>query len=144
MADASSLDLAQILTDASVVAVVGCSAQRTRTSHQIARYLQDHGYRIIPVNPNYDEILGETCYPDLPSIPGDVTVDVVDIFRRPAHTADMVRSAMERIETTGEQPVIWTQIGVSSPEARDLADTAGLAYVRNRCIKIEHGRRMGR
>jgi predicted CoA-binding protein len=140
MPDASSSDLAPILQNASVIAVVGCSARRTRTSHQIARYLQNHGYRIIPVNPNHDEVLGEACYPDLPSIPADVTIDVVNIFRRPEHTADMVRGALERIDTTGEDPVIWTQIGVSSPEAHNLADDAGLVYVRNRCIKIEHGR----
>ncbi len=140
MPDPSSSDLAQILSDASVVAVVGCSARPTRTSHQIAKYLQEHGYRMVPVNPNYDEILGATCYPDLPSIPSDVPLDIVDIFRRPEHTADMVRSAVERTEATGERPVIWTQIGVSSPEATRVADEAGLPYVRNRCIKVEHHR----
>jgi hypothetical protein len=140
MPDLSASDLAQILSDASVIAVVGCSARPTRTSHQIANYLQEQGYRVVPVNPNYDEILGETCYPDLPSIPSDVHVDVVDIFRRPEHTADMVRSAVARAEGTHERPVIWTQIGVSSPEAASVAEAASLPYVRNRCIKVEHHR----
>lgn len=140
MPDVESPDLQSVLESADVIAVVGCSATATRMSHKIARYMQDRGYRIVPVNPNYEEILGETCYPDLPSVPTDVEIDVVDIFRRPEDTADMVRSAIERVEKTGERPVIWTQPGVSSPEAEELAAEAGLVYVRNRCVKIEYDR----
>jgi hypothetical protein len=102
--------------------------------------MQNRGYRIVPVNPNYETILGESCYPDLPSVPPDLTIDVVNIFRRPRHTADMVRTAMERIDQTGERPVIWTQLGVSSTEAEKLASKAGLPYVRNRCIKVAYDR----
>ena len=133
-------DLQPLLETAETIAVVGCSATPTRTSHKIARSLQNRGYRIVPVNPNYEEVLGEPCYPDLPSIPADVTIDIVNIFRRPAHTADMVRSAIARGEQTGERPVIWTQLGVSTSEAEELAAGADLPYVRNRCIKIEHDR----
>ncbi len=140
MPDVQTPDLQSVLETAETIAVVGCSATPTRTSHKIARYLQARGYRIVPINPNYDEVLGETCYPELPSVPTDVTIDIVDIFRRPEHTADMVRSAIERVEQTGERPVIWTQLGVSSSEAEELAAEAGLPYVRNRCIKIEHDR----
>lgn len=140
MPDAASPDLASILESAQTIAVVGCSATPTRTSHKIARALQERGYRIVPVNPHYDEVLGETCYPDLPSIPADVEIDVVNIFRRPKHTADMVRSALDRVDQTGQRPVIWTQLGVSSPEAKTLAEEAGLPYVRNRCIKVESDR----
>ncbi|MFP4228160.1 MAG: CoA-binding protein, partial [Salinivenus sp.] len=111
-----------------------------RTSHKIARYLQHRGYRIVPVNPNYDEVLGEPCYPDLPSVPSDVEIDVVDIFRAPQHTADMVRSAIERMKQTGQRPVIWTQLGVSSSEAEELAAEADLPYVRNRCLKVAYDR----
>jgi hypothetical protein len=103
--------------------------------------MQERGYRIVPVNPNVASVLGETAYPDLPRIPEDVSIDVVTIFRAPQHTADMVRDAIERVEATGEAPVIWTQLGVSSPEARSLAAEAGLPYVRNRCIQVEHARR---
>jgi predicted CoA-binding protein len=71
-----------------------------------------------------------------------VHIDIVDIFRAPEHTADMVRSALDRIEHTGEQPVIWTQLGVSSDEARELASEAGLPYVHNKCIMVEHQRRV--
>jgi predicted CoA-binding protein len=142
MPDVQTPDLRSVLEAAQTIAVVGCSADPARTSHKIARYMQDRGYRIVPVNPNYDEVLGERCYPDLPSVPHDVTIDVVDIFRAPQHTADMVRTALERIEATGEEPVLWTQRGVSSPEAEQLAAEAGLPYVRNRCIKVAYDRLM--
>ena len=140
MPDNPSPDLLTVLDTADTIAVVGCSATPTRTSHKIARYLQTRGYRIVPVNPNYDEVLDEPCYPDLPSIPAEVELDIVDIFRAPKHTADMVRSAIERVEQTDEHPVIWTQLGVSSTKAKTLAEEAGLPYVRNRCIKIEYDR----
>lgn len=140
MPDVQTPDLRSVLESAEVIAVVGCSAQPTRTSHKIARYMQQRGYRIVPVNPNYDEVLGEPCYPDLPSVPDDVAIDVVDIFRAPKHTADMVRTAIERTKQTGREPVIWTQLGVSNSEAETLAAEAGLPYVRNRCIKVAYDR----
>ena len=102
--------------------------------------MQNRGYRIVPVNPNHDDVLGEPCCPDLPSVPADVTIDIVDIFRAPKHTADMVRTAIERMEQTDERPVIWTQLGVSTSAAEKLAADAGLPYVRNRCIKVEYDR----
>ena len=142
MPHAQTPDLHTVLESAQVIAVVGCSGTTSRTSHKIARYMKNRGYRIVPVNPNYDEILGETCYPDLPSIPSDIEVDVVDIFRRPQHTADMVRTAIERTKQTGQRPVIWTQLGVSSSEAEELAAEANLPYVRNRCIKVAYDRLM--
>ena len=140
MSDVQTPDLQSVLETAETIAVVGCSATPTRTSHKIARYLQERGYRIVPVNPNYDAVLGETCYPDLPSVPADIEIDIVNIFRAPKHTADMVRSAIERVEQTGQRPVIWTQLGVSTPEAKELTEDAGLPYVRNRCVKIEYDR----
>lgn len=140
MPDPSTLDLQSVLESARVIAVVGCSGDASRTSHKIARYMQQRGYRIVPVNPNYDEVLGEVCYPDLPSVPADVEIDIVDIFRAPEHTADMVRTAVERAEKTGRRPVIWTQLGVSSSEAKQVAADADLPYVRNRCVKVEYDR----
>lgn len=134
-------DFNALFESARTIAVVGCSKKPSRTSHRIARYLQEEGFRIVPVNPNYEKVLGEICYPDTPSIPDDVEIDVVDIFRDPAHTAEMVEDVVRRIETTGERPVIWTQIGVSSPEAEEIAREADLPYVKNRCIMVEHGKR---
>lgn len=135
-----ALQLPPLLEDAQTIAIVGCSGRTSRTSHGIAVYLQQHGYRVIPVNPHYDEILDERCYPDLPSVPDDVRIDIVNIFRAPAYTAEMVRSALARVKQTGERPVIWTQIGVSSDEAKHLAEAAGLPYIENKCIMVEHQR----
>ena len=131
-------DPAAVLRETRTVAVVGCSPRGVQTSHRIARYIQDAGLTMIPVNPNHDEILGERAYPDLLSIPDDVVIDVVDVFRRPEFTADVVRDAAARAERTGRRPVIWTQIGVHSPQAAALAAEADLPYVRNRCLMVDH------
>ena len=128
----------EILESARTIAVIGCSDNPSRTSYAISRYLIEVGYEVIPVNPNCTEVHGLTCYPDINSIPDDVRIDMINIFRRPAHTAEMVRNALERIERTGEKPIIWTQIGVSSSEAEKLAIDAGLTYIKNRCILVEH------
>ena len=133
-------DLKHILETAQTIAVVGCSHQPSRTSFAIAKYLQEVGYRIVPVNPYREEILGEPCYPDLQHIPDDVHVDVVNVFRRPQFTAGVVDDALARAERTGEQPVIWTQLGVSSPEAAARAAEGGLPYVAERCIRVDHAR----
>ena len=136
------LDLKTTLTDARTIAVVGCSDRPSRTSYAIARYLQNVGYRIIPINPNISTCHGEPAYPDLQSLPDDVRVDIVDIFRNPAYTAEMVESTVAYAEATGTQPTVWTQLGVSTSEAQRRAEEAGLPYVKNRCIMVEH-RRMG-
>jgi len=134
----SSPDIASVLRDARTIAVVGCSPRGFQTSHRIARYIQNAGFTMIPVNPNHDEILGEPAYPDLDSIPDDVEIDIVDVFRRPEFTPDVVRDAAARAERTGNRPVIWTQIGVHSPDAQTLADEAGLPYVADRCLMVDH------
>ncbi len=130
----------EILNAAQNIAVVGCSDNPARTSNSIARYLIDAGFTVIPVNPNHTEILGQTCYPSVQEIPEDINIDIVNIFRRPAHTAEMVRDVLARVAETGEKPVIWTQIGVSSSEAQKLAEDAELPYIKNRCILVEHSR----
>lgn len=136
----SQLEIEQILRAAKVIAVVGCSDDPTRPSHRVARYLQEAGYKIVPVNPNHEELLGETCYPSVDSIPDEVEIDIVDIFRHPSHTADVVRDVVKRMEQLDQRPVVWTQIGVSSAEARRLADEAGLRYITNRCAMVERER----
>lgn len=133
-------DLEEILEHAQTIAVVGCSDQPHRTSYAISKYLQNAGYRMIPVNPHHEEVHGEPCYPDVQSIPEDLRIDVVNIFRNPRYTAEMVENVLERIERTAERPAIWTQLGVSSQEAERLAREAGLPYVKNRCILVEHSR----
>ena len=131
-------DLRRTLLSARTIAVVGCSPRAFQTSHRIAQYLQGAGYRIVPVNPHHDEILGEPAYPDLQSIPEEVEVDIVNVFRRSEHTAGVVRDAAERAERTGRHPLIWTQLGVHSEEAQSEAESAGLPYVAERCIMVDH------
>jgi predicted CoA-binding protein len=100
----------------------------------VARYLQRQGYRIIPVNPNEREVLGERAYPSLRAVP--VPVDVVDVFRRPEYVPEVVDDAI----AIGA-PVLWLQQGVIHPQAAQRAQAAGLAVVMDRCIKVEHAYR---
>lgn len=102
--------------------------------------MQEQGYRIIPVHPDYDEVLGERVYPAVYDIPEDISLDIVDIFRDSRHTLQMVEDICRRVEQTGERPVVWTQLGVSSREARGRAGEEDLTYVENRCLMVEHRR----
>lgn len=128
----------ELLTKAKTVAVIGCSGKSHRTSHHIAQYLQDNGYRIIPVNPEYEEILGETVYDSMQDIPGDIQIDIADIFRNKKYTAEMVGQVIERSQTTGNKIAVWTQLDVSSDEAKQKAKEAGLPYIENECMMVEH------
>lgn len=130
--------IAAVVRSMRTVAVVGCSPRAFQTSHRIAQYLQKAGVRIVPVHPDHDEILGETAYPSLLAIPEEIEVDVVDVFRRPEFTAGVVQDAADRMERTEQNPVIWTQIGVHSPEAERLAAELGLPYVADRCLMVDH------
>ena len=125
-----------ILTKNKVLAVVGLSANESRPSFFAAKYMQDHGYRVIPVNPRYEEILGERCYPDLESIP--VPVDIVDVFQRPDRVMPTVQSAIDI-----KAKVLWLQLGVVNNEAVVLVEGAGLEVVMDRCVKIEYARLFG-
>ena len=133
-----SVEIKTALQNARTIAVVGCSPRGFQTSHRIAGYLQRVGYQIVPVNPYHDEILGEPCYPDLVSIPHDVEIDIVNVFRRSEHTPGVVEDAVARMEATHQRPLIWTQLGVHHPEAERLAEEAGLPYVASRCIMVDH------
>jgi len=128
--------LRRILAQARTIAVVGLSANWYRPSFFAAKYMQEHGYRIVPVNPNYTEVLGERCYPDVTSIPFDV--DVVDCFRRADGMPALAREAVAK-----RAKVLWMQLGIDSAEASTIASAAGLDVVANRCVKIEHARILG-
>lgn len=128
--------IGRILKENQVIAVVGLSANWYRPSFFAAKYLQDHGYRIIPVNPAYQEILGEKCYPSLLEIPEPV--DVVQIFRKPEDVPPIVEQAIK----IGAK-VVWMQLGVINWEAAKIAEGAGLDVVMDRCMKIEHARLFG-
>ena len=135
--DNSTRDILQV---AHYVAVVGCSSDSGKAAHNVPLFLKEHGYHIIPINPNHLEILGETCYPNLRHLPKDQPVDVVEIFRPAEETATIVRNIIKWAEETGRSPVIWTQLGVSSGEAEELARKAGFTYIKNRCMKVEFRR----
>ena len=128
--------LRRILQSCRTIAVVGLSAEWHRPSHFVAKYLQGHGYRVVPVNPRYTEILGETCYPSLEAIP--FPVDMVDVFRKEADLPPIARSAA----AIGAK-CLWQQLGVRSAEADRIATEAGMDSVMDRCVKIEHARIFG-
>jgi len=125
--------LRRILTDYKRVAVVGLSQNPSRASNVVARYLLDHGFEVIPVNPKYDEVLGQTCYPDLTSIP--TPVDIVDLFQRAERVPPFVDDAI----AIGAK-VVWMQLDIVHEEAARKARSAGLEVIMDRCIKIDHAR----
>ncbi len=129
-------DLRRILIDYKRVAVVGLSADWSRPSNFAAKYMLDHGFEVIPVNPKYDEILGQKCYADLRDIPSPV--DVVDLFQRVDRIPPFVDQAIE----IGAK-VVWMQLGIIHEEAAQKARDAGLEVVMDRCMKIEYARLFG-
>ena len=135
MADTIS-ELRRILKTHRTIAVVGLSAEWHRPSFFAAKYMQEHGYRVVPVNPRYDEILGERCYASLEAIPHPV--DLVDVFRR---TEDVLPIAQQALAIGAKG--LWQQIGVKNLEAERIAREAGLDTVMDRCVKIEHARLFG-
>jgi predicted CoA-binding protein len=128
--------LRRILRSSRTIAIVGLSADWFRPSYFAGKYVQEHGYRIIPVNPRYAEILGERCHATLTTI--DVPVDIVDVFRR---TEDVLPIAEQAIAIGAK--CLWQQIGVKNEQAAALAAGAGLDVVMDRCVKIEHARLFG-
>jgi uncharacterized protein len=134
MADIQTLR--RILKENKTIAIVGLSAQWHRPSNFAAKYMIDHGYTIIPVNPQYDEVLGQKCYKSLRDIPG--RVDMVDCFRKAEYIPPLVDDAIAI-----RAKVLWMQLGVVNEAAAEKALAAGLEVVMDRCIKIEHGRLFG-
>jgi predicted CoA-binding protein len=126
----------RILRTSRVIAVVGLSAQWHRPSFFAAKYMQEHGYRVIPVNPQYDSILGERSFKSLRDVPEKV--DIVDCFRKSAEIPAIADDAI----AIGAK-VLWMQLGVENEAARAKAEAAGLEVIDNRCVKIEHGRFFG-
>ena len=129
-------DLRRILSDYKRVAMVGLSADWSRPSNFAAKYLLDHGFEVIPVNPKYDEILGQKCYADLEDIP--VPVDIVDLFQR----VDRIPPFVDQAIKIGAK-VVWMQLGIIHEQAAQKARDAGLEVVMDRCMKIEYARLFG-
>lgn len=123
----------QILLDTKTIAVVGMSTRVDRPSHDVPKYLKEHGYKIIPVNPNADEILGEKAYPNLLAIPRELQVDTVQIFLKSEQVSAVVKDAI----AIGAK-VIWMQEGVRNEQAAVRAEEAGLQVVQDRCMRAAH------
>jgi uncharacterized protein len=130
--DAETRDL---LTRTRTIAVVGLSDKPDRDSHEVARYLQSQGYRVVPVNPMLTSVLGEKAYPSLSAIPPEIHIDLVDIFRRSDQVPPIVDEALAR--GVGG---VWMQLGVEHPEAAEKARSRGVPVYENRCVMVEHRR----
>ncbi|MGZ8585222.1 MAG: CoA-binding protein [Actinomycetota bacterium] len=126
----SDVELRSILGDAKTIAVVGLSSKPDRYSFEVTAFLQERGYRIVPVNPNESEVLGETAYGSLRDVPGEVAIDVVDVFRRAEDVPPIAEQAVER----GAR-VLWLQDGIVSEEARRIAEDGGMTVIMGVCIK---------
>jgi predicted CoA-binding protein len=131
-------ELRSLLGEPRVVAVVGISSKPSKPSHEVASYLQENGYRIVPVNPNETEVLGERAYDSLIDIPPDLHVDVVDVFRRAEHTPKVARQAV----AIGAR-VLWLQEGIVNEEAARIAAEGGLEVIMGVCIRHVRERLMG-
>lgn len=125
----------QILTTYETITVVGASADPAKAAHSVPAFMKDHGWRIVPVNPKADELFGEKVYRTLAEIPEQV--GLVDVFRPSDATPDIARQAVAAGATA-----LWLQLGIASAEAREIAESAGLLYVEDRCLIIEQ-RRLG-
>ena len=123
----------ELLERAHVVAIVGLSPEEGKASNGVARYLKREGYRIIPVNPGHDEILGEKAYKSLADIPEDV--DIVDIFMRAERVLPIVEEAVKL-----KPRAIWLQLGIRNEDSRQLVEKTDIGYVEDKCVKQEHSR----
>lgn len=132
----------QILTDYKTIAVVGLSKDPEKDSYHVSKYLKEYGYRIIPVNPTIDEVLGEKSYPSLLKIPVEIQeeIDIVDIFRRTEDVPQIVEQAVELRKKHGKPYVIWMQLGIINEKAAEAAEKAGFTVIMNKCIMQEHDR----
>ena len=126
------------LLERNPVAVIGCSSTPGKAAHEIPSYLQRHGYRIVPVNPTADVILGETAYDTLAEVSDDVSL--VNVFRPSREVSGVVDQVLERHETRGDADAVWLQLGIRDDEAAARAEAGGLEIVQDRCMKVEHRR----
>lgn len=133
-------EIQQILKEAKTVAMIGCSPNEYRTSNYAAKFLRDRGYRVIPINPEAEEIDGEKSYDNLNDVPEDIQIDIVNVFRNSRYSADATQDVADWKAKTGQDPVVWTQLDVSSSEAEKIAEEKELPYIKNRCIMVEYDR----
>lgn len=127
------MDMKQVLDKARTVAVVGLSPKPERDSNMVARYMQGQGYRVIPVHPGADEILGEKCYPNLVSVPHQI--DIVDVFRNSEAALEVLQ---ETVGLATKPMAVWLQFGVVNEDAKALAEKHGIACYMDQCLKVDH------
>jgi predicted CoA-binding protein len=137
MSHQDALTIQRLLNTARTIAIVGLSGNELRASYFVAYYMKRHGYRVIPVNPRENEILGETSWPSLREVP--VPIDVVNVFRAPAALPQIAADAV----AVGAG-ALWTQFGVVNQEGAEIAEAGGLTVIMDRCLKVEHARYAGR
>jgi len=136
----SKRQISGILKKYSVIAVVGLSADSEKDSYRVSAYLQEQGYRIIPVNPFIDEVLGEKSYPSLLEIPAEIqkTIEIVDVFRQSKDVLPIVEQAVKLKQQFGRPFVVWMQLGIVNEQAAEKARCAGLVVVMDKCLMVEH------
>jgi uncharacterized protein len=128
------MDYQEILKPGKTIAVVGLSNDFSKASYNVASYLIDQGFKVIPVNPTISEVFGLKSYPDISSIPADINIDIVDVFRR----SEFVVSVVEDVIKSGRKPLIWLQEGIENSEAEKLVNDNNLEMVSNLCIMKVH------
>jgi hypothetical protein len=133
MPTTSDADLRQLL-DAETIAVVGCSSTPGKAAHDVPKYLQEHGYRVVPVNPTADEVLGERAYDSLSEV--EAEVDLVDVFR----PSDEVAGIVDEVLARDDVDTVWLQLNIRDDAAGERVEASGRSFVQDKCIKVEHGR----
>ncbi|MCL0032483.1 CoA-binding protein [Peptococcaceae bacterium] len=128
-------EIKELLKQARVIAVVGLSDKPERDSHKVAKYLQERGYRIIPVNPKLDSVLGEKAYKKVSDIPDEINIDILNVFRRSIDTPPVVEDSISK-----KPKAIWLQLGIKNDDAAKIAQDNNITIIMDRCIKIEHAR----
>lgn len=123
--------------DYETIAVVGCSATAGKAAHEIPKYMEEHGYEIIPVNPYADEVLGRSAYDSVTEV--EEEIDVVDVFRPSEEVPGIVDEVLERDDVD----VVWLQLDIRHDEAGERVEASGRRFVQDRCLKVEHGRLVG-
>lgn len=136
----SEKSITEWLQQSKTIAIIGLSSNPWRTSNHIGNYLLQRRFDIIPINPNEEEVFGIRCFDSILDLSNEKEIDIVVIFRNKTYSADMVREIAEWSNRTGQKPLVWTQLDVSTSEAESIASDAGLPYVINRCIMVEHRR----
>ena len=138
----SQNQIRDILKKYKVVAVVGLSKEPGKDSHRVSAYLKQHGYRIIPVNPFAEEVLGEKSYPSLLEIPSEIqkTIEIIDIFRPAKDVPQILEQTIKLRQTYGKPFVVWMQLGIVNEQAAEAARRSGLIVVMDKCLMVEHGR----